>query len=170
MSGARRLVLLRHGRTSWNAARRVQGQLESELDETGHREAAAVAPVIAALAPAALWSSDSARARQTAAYLAPSLPTQAQYSDPVRISVGHLLSKAYTLPCSTAAQAFSQLVQPTARFQLALDALLPLLDSSRSQVRFGAAFRAASDMNLARATYSRVLHFIFSICTPSDSD
>ena len=69
-SGARRLVLLRHGRTSWNAARRVQGQLESELDETGHRQAAAVAPVIAAMGPAALWSSDSARARQTAAYVA----------------------------------------------------------------------------------------------------
>lgn len=38
--------------------------------------------------------------------------------------------RASTLPCSTAAQAFSQLVQPTARFQLALDALLPLLNSS----------------------------------------
>ncbi|HEY0952641.1 histidine phosphatase family protein [Nocardioides sp.] len=70
MSDARRLLLLRHGQTSWNAARRVQGQLESELDEVGHRQAAAVAPVIAAMGPAALWSSNSARARQTAAYLA----------------------------------------------------------------------------------------------------
>lgn len=70
MSGARRLLLLRHGQTSWNAAGRVQGQLESELDETGHRQAAAVAPVIAAMGPVALWSSDSARARQTAAYVA----------------------------------------------------------------------------------------------------
>ena len=70
MSTARRLLLLRHGQTSWNAAGRVQGQLESELDETGHRQAAAVAPVIAALEPATLWSSDSARARQTAAYVA----------------------------------------------------------------------------------------------------
>ncbi|KAF8891036.1 hypothetical protein BD779DRAFT_1437974 [Infundibulicybe gibba] len=48
--------------------------------------------------------------------------------DPARTSVGHLLSRAYSLPCSTAAQAFTQLVQPTARFQLALDVLLPLLD------------------------------------------
>ncbi|WP_296607061.1 histidine phosphatase family protein [Nocardioides sp.] len=70
MSAARRLLLLRHGQTAWNAARRVQGQLDSELDETGHRQAAAVAPVIAELRPAALWSSDSARARQTAAYVA----------------------------------------------------------------------------------------------------
>ncbi|KAF8063943.1 hypothetical protein FPV67DRAFT_1502917 [Lyophyllum atratum] len=48
--------------------------------------------------------------------------------DPVRASVRHLLTRAYTLPCSTAAQAYTQIVQPTSRFQLALDALLPLLD------------------------------------------
>ncbi|KAF8219599.1 hypothetical protein L208DRAFT_1338996 [Tricholoma matsutake] len=52
--------------------------------------------------------------------------------DPVRVSVGLLLSRAYSLPCSTAAQAFTQLVQPTSRFQLALDALLPLLDPNTS--------------------------------------
>jgi broad specificity phosphatase PhoE len=66
----RRLVLLRHGRTAWNAERRVQGQLEAELDETGHAQAAAVAAVVAAMGPTALWSSDSARARQTVAYVA----------------------------------------------------------------------------------------------------
>ncbi|MBA2956545.1 histidine phosphatase family protein [Nocardioides sp. MAH-18] len=67
---ARRLVLLRHGRTAWNAERRIQGQLDPELDDTGHAQAAAVAPLLTALGPALLWSSDSARARQTAAYLA----------------------------------------------------------------------------------------------------
>jgi len=66
----RRLVLLRHGQTAWNAARRVQGQLEAELDDTGHRQAAEAAVVVAAMEPAALWSSDSVRARQTAAYVA----------------------------------------------------------------------------------------------------
>ena len=54
--------------------------------------------------------------------------------DVVYVSVGHLLSKACSNTCSTAAQAFAQLVQPTARFQLALDALLPILDSQRSEV------------------------------------
>ena len=49
-------------------------------------------------------------------------------SDPVKASVTHLLARAYALPCSTAAQAFTNLVQPVARFQLALEALLPLLD------------------------------------------
>lgn len=67
---ARRLILLRHGRTPWNAEGRIQGQLDVELDDTGHAQAAAVAPRLAALGPAVLWSSDSARARQTAAYVA----------------------------------------------------------------------------------------------------
>lgn len=66
----RRLVLLRHGRTAWNAERRIQGQTDVEIDDTGHAQAAAVAPLLAALGPALLWSSDSARARQTAAYIA----------------------------------------------------------------------------------------------------
>lgn len=66
----RRLVLLRHGRTAWNAEHRIQGQLEVDLDDTGHRQAAAVAPVLAELGPSVLWSSDNARARQTAAYVA----------------------------------------------------------------------------------------------------
>jgi broad specificity phosphatase PhoE len=65
----RRLLLLRHGRTAWNAARRVQGQLDAELDDTGHRQAAEAALVVAAMEPSALWSSDSVRARQTAAYV-----------------------------------------------------------------------------------------------------
>ncbi|KIK01723.1 hypothetical protein K443DRAFT_132167 [Laccaria amethystina LaAM-08-1] len=58
------------------------------------------------------------------------LPQSLATGDSVRASVGHLLTRAYSLPCSTAALAFNQLVQPTSRFQLALDALLPLLDSN----------------------------------------
>jgi probable phosphoglycerate mutase len=69
VSAPRRLVLLRHGRTTWNHEKRIQGQLEVELDDTGHAQARAVAPVVAGLAPAVLWSSDSLRARQTASYV-----------------------------------------------------------------------------------------------------
>jgi probable phosphoglycerate mutase len=71
MSRAERtLVLLRHGRTSWNLERRAQGHSDVELDETGHAQATAVAPYLAGLAPVLLWSSDLARARQTAEYVA----------------------------------------------------------------------------------------------------
>ncbi|WP_158294920.1 histidine phosphatase family protein [Nocardioides caeni] len=62
----RRLVLLRHGRTAWNAAHRIQGQLDTELDEVGLEQARAVAPAVAALHPAVVWSSDLSRARVTA--------------------------------------------------------------------------------------------------------
>jgi probable phosphoglycerate mutase len=67
--GGRRLVLVRHGRTAWNAERRFQGHADVELDDAGHRQAARVAPYLAGFAPALLWSSDLARARQTAAYV-----------------------------------------------------------------------------------------------------
>lgn len=63
---SRRLVLLRHGETDWNAARRIQGQRNSELNENGLAQAAAVAPRIAALNPSALWTSDLHRALRTA--------------------------------------------------------------------------------------------------------
>jgi len=62
----RRLVLLRHGRTAHNHARRIQGQLDVPLDDVGHQQAAAVAPAMAALAPAVVWVSDLLRTRQTA--------------------------------------------------------------------------------------------------------
>lgn len=62
----------------------------------------------------------------------PAPPVNINPSDAVRASVSQLLGRAYSLPCSTAANAFTQLVQPNARFSLALDALLPLLDSNSS--------------------------------------
>ena len=69
MTEVRALLLLRHGRTSWNLERRIQGQLDSSLDETGHAQSKAAAAEIAARRPALLWSSDLARARDTAAYV-----------------------------------------------------------------------------------------------------
>lgn len=66
----RRLVLLRHGRTAWNLEGRAQGHTDVGLDHTGRRQATAMAPVIAAMRPDNLWSSDLARARQTAEFVA----------------------------------------------------------------------------------------------------
>jgi probable phosphoglycerate mutase len=67
---ARTLVLLRHGRTAWNADGRAQGHADVSLDEVGRAQAAAAAPYLAAMRPARLWSSDLARARETADVLA----------------------------------------------------------------------------------------------------
>jgi glucosyl-3-phosphoglycerate phosphatase len=65
----RRLVVLRHGRTEWNATGRGQGHADIPLDETGHAQAAAAAPYLASLQPVAVVTSDLARARETCAYV-----------------------------------------------------------------------------------------------------
>ena len=80
----RRLVLLRHGRTAWNHARRVQGQQDAELDETGHAQALAVAPVMAALQPTLLWASDLSRARDTALAVAAATGLEPTYDARLR--------------------------------------------------------------------------------------
>ena len=78
-SDAVKLVLWRHGRTAWNAERRFQGHSDVPLDETGHAQAREAAPYLAAMRPAAIFSSDLARAMETAEYLArlTGLPVQA---------------------------------------------------------------------------------------------
>jgi broad specificity phosphatase PhoE len=67
VSQGRRVVLLRHGRTEWNASGRFQGQLDSPLDLVGRAQAAAAAVAVAPMVPDALVSSDLSRALDTAA-------------------------------------------------------------------------------------------------------
>jgi 2,3-bisphosphoglycerate-dependent phosphoglycerate mutase/probable phosphoglycerate mutase len=65
----RRLILLRHGQTEYNATSRMQGQLDTELSELGRRQALAAAREIAAFEPLAVVSSDLRRAYDTAVVL-----------------------------------------------------------------------------------------------------
>jgi broad specificity phosphatase PhoE len=65
-SGHRRLVLWRHGRTSWNLLGRAQGHADIGLDELGVAQAQRAAPFLASYQPEFVWSSDLARARDTA--------------------------------------------------------------------------------------------------------
>lgn len=65
-----RLIIWRHGNTEWNATDRVQGQLDTPLNDLGREQAAAAAPLLAALEPDAIVASDLRRARDTAAALA----------------------------------------------------------------------------------------------------
>jgi glucosyl-3-phosphoglycerate phosphatase len=62
----RRLILLRHGQTDYNVAGRMQGHIDSKLTPAGREQAAAAAPVLAALVPDRLVSSDLSRAADTA--------------------------------------------------------------------------------------------------------
>jgi broad specificity phosphatase PhoE len=61
-----RLVLARHGRTTWNAESRMQGRLDPDLDDAGRAQAAAAAPLLAAYEPVVITASDQVRAWRTA--------------------------------------------------------------------------------------------------------
>jgi broad specificity phosphatase PhoE len=63
-------VLWRHGETDYNAAQRMQGQLDSQLTASGLGQARRAAPWLAELKPDVLVTSDLSRAGDTAAVLA----------------------------------------------------------------------------------------------------
>lgn len=66
----RRIVLWRHGRTSWNSINRFQGQEDVPLDEVGLDQVRRAAQTLVGLKPAKIVSSDLERARVTAESLA----------------------------------------------------------------------------------------------------
>jgi broad specificity phosphatase PhoE len=60
------ILLARHGETDWNRERRWQGHTDRPLNEAGRAQARELAERLAAAPPAAIYSSDLARARETA--------------------------------------------------------------------------------------------------------
>jgi len=65
--------MVRHGETAWNAEGRVQGQTDVPLSAVGEAQARAVGAALAGERFAALYASDLARVRQTAAPAAAAL-------------------------------------------------------------------------------------------------
>lgn len=63
---ATRLCLVRHGETEWNAARRIQGQIDIGLNEVGCQQARAAGAWLKGAGIVALYSSDLKRAWHTA--------------------------------------------------------------------------------------------------------
>ena len=64
-----RLLLVRHGESTWNAEHRLQGQADPPLSERGRAQTAALRPLIERLPIEHVVSSDLVRAVETAALL-----------------------------------------------------------------------------------------------------
>jgi probable phosphoglycerate mutase len=60
------LWLVRHGETTYNAARRIAGSCDPPLTELGRKQATAVGPTLDGKAFTSVWSSDLQRAVETA--------------------------------------------------------------------------------------------------------
>lgn len=65
----RRLVLWRHGETTYNASGRMQGHIDSELTPVGWNQARFAVPALARFAPDLVIASDLRRATDTATVL-----------------------------------------------------------------------------------------------------
>jgi probable phosphoglycerate mutase len=60
------ILLIRHGETDWNVDKRLQGHVDIGLNDTGRRQAAALARALQYEALDAIFASDLQRARDTA--------------------------------------------------------------------------------------------------------
>ena len=80
----RRLVLLRHARTEWNHIGRAQGHADVPLDAVGRAQAETAAQHLASYEPTFLWSSDLARARETAEPIAAATGLNVSYAARLR--------------------------------------------------------------------------------------
>lgn len=79
-----RICIVRHGETDWNAERRIQGQIDIPLNDTGRQQAIAAARGLADEAFAAIYSSDLKRAGDTAAAAAGLLNLPVQFEPGLR--------------------------------------------------------------------------------------
>lgn len=66
--------VVRHGETEWNAAGRLQGSLDSDLNATGLTQMVRVARRCQGLGITRLWTSPTRRARQSAELIARAIP------------------------------------------------------------------------------------------------
>jgi probable phosphoglycerate mutase len=70
---ATHLLIVRHGETDWNRARRFQGSIDIPLNDTGRQQAARLARRLSSMSIDAIYSSDLQRCLQTVAPTAQAL-------------------------------------------------------------------------------------------------
>ena len=69
----RRLFLVRHGETEWNALGKLQGHTDIELNDRGRAQAQALVEAVRDIAITGVWTSDLARAKETGEIIAAAL-------------------------------------------------------------------------------------------------
>lgn len=79
-----RLHIVRHGQTDWNAVRRIQGQLDSQLDDTGKQQARDRGADFVDMDIIAVYSSSSKRTRQTTELILGTRADTVTYRDDLR--------------------------------------------------------------------------------------
>jgi len=79
-----RVLLVRHGESTWNAERRVQGQLDPPLSQLGREQAEKLAARLASASISALYASDLSRASETARPLVPAVGCEIRFCPELR--------------------------------------------------------------------------------------
>ena len=74
-----RILLVRHGQSTWNADGRWQGRADPPLSELGRRQAEVAAETIATMDIGAIWASPLVRAHETATFMGKRLDLPVQY-------------------------------------------------------------------------------------------
>jgi len=84
---ATRVIIVRHGQSSYNTERRIQGRSDASiLTEKGCSDARKVATALSGISFAAIYTSPLQRAKQTAEVIESSLPLDSQASPPLQTS------------------------------------------------------------------------------------
>ncbi|MCB1367395.1 MAG: histidine phosphatase family protein [Rhodobacteraceae bacterium] len=120
------IYLLRHGQTDWNAARRVQGQRESDLSDLGRTQAARQGEILRSaglgVPPWQLYASPLRRTRQTAALALGPLVERVVFDDRLKeIGMGRWEGMLYSEVAATWPDYFASLGNPFAQCTGALE-------------------------------------------------
>lgn len=84
-----KIYIVRHGETTWNAERRVQGQSDSVLNAAGQRQAEELRPWVDSAGITTVYSSTNTRAQQTTRIIAAGINLPVSERDDLReISLG----------------------------------------------------------------------------------
>jgi broad specificity phosphatase PhoE len=97
-NGSLRLYIARHGETDWNVLHRLQGWTDRPLNETGRRQAVALADSLKGIRLDAIYSSTLSRSRDTARTVAGSTMTVKSLDALRERNYGHYQGGSDTAP------------------------------------------------------------------------